>query len=408
MSEWVDKPVILCVDDEASVLQAVRSQLLDYYKGQVDIETASSGSEAIEIVEDLVEDGISLWVVICDEIMPERRGHEVLAEIHKLSPLTKTILLTGQAEIEAVTESVNNADLFRFISKPWERLDLLMTVDRAVESLKVDKDRIRRTEVFYRFVPSDFLRILGVNDPIDAEVNLGMNQDMSVLFTDIRGFSTLSEDRSPETVFTSLNQAFDVIVPAISANNGIVDKFIGDAVMALFRSADDATRAAVEIVKCVEKLETPMGSLKVGVGINSGRLILGTVGNNERIQTTVVGDVVNIAARIESLTKTLKCSVLLNGPTAKHTSLSGRYLGLFEVKGRQKPLSVHQCIEVLSDDEREAIQAGLDEFLAITQLPGLMLQAAHLDPLNAYSAKYPADAAAAAMTHAIMKQTQSH
>lgn len=408
MSEWVDKPVILCVDDEASVLQAVRSQLLDYYKGQVDIETASSGSEAIEIVEDLVEDGISLWVVICDEIMPERRGHEVLAEIHTLSPLTKTILLTGQAEIEAVTESVNNADLFRFISKPWERLDLLMTVDRAVESLKVDKDRIRRTEVFYRFVPSDFLRILGVNDPIDAEVNLGMNQDMSVLFTDIRGFSTLSEDRSPETVFTSLNQAFDVIVPAISANNGIVDKFIGDAVMALFRSADDATRAAVEIVKCVEKLETPMGSLKVGVGINSGRLILGTVGNNERIQTTVVGDVVNIAARIESLTKTLKCSVLLNGPTAKHTSLSGRYLGLFEVKGRQKPLSVHQCIEVLSDDEREAIQAGLDEFSAISQLPGLMLQAAHLDPLNAYSAKYPADAAAAAMTHAIMKQTQSH
>lgn len=408
MSEWVDKPVILCVDDEASVLQAVRSQLLDYYKGQVDIETASSGSEAIEIVQDLVEDGIELWVVICDEIMPERRGHEVLAEIHKLSPLTKTILLTGQAEIEAVTESVNNADLFRFISKPWERLDLLMTVDRAVESLKVDKDRIRRTEVFYRFVPSDFLRILGVNDPIDAEVNLGMNQEMSVLFTDIRGFSTLSEDRSPETVFTSLNQAFDVIVPAISANNGIVDKFIGDAVMALFRSADDATRAAVEIVKCVETLETPMGALKVGVGINSGRLILGTVGNNERIQTTVVGDVVNIAARIESLTKTLKCSVLLNGPTAKHTSLSGRYLGLFEVKGRQKPLSVHQCIEVLSDDEREAIQAGLDEFSAITQLPGLMLQAAHLDPLNAYSAKYPADATATAMTHAIMKQTQSH
>jgi class 3 adenylate cyclase len=404
MSEWVDKPVILCVDDEASVLQAVRSQLLDYYKGQVDIETASSGSEAIEIVQDLVEDGIELWVVICDEIMPERRGHEVLAEIHKLSPLTKTILLTGQAEIEAVTESVNNADLFRFISKPWERLDLLMTVDRAVESLKVDKDRIRRTEVFYRFVPSDFLRILGVNDPIDAEVNLGMNQEMSVLFTDIRGFSTLSEDRSPETVFTSLNQAFDVIVPAISANNGIVDKFIGDAVMALFRSADDATRAAVEIVKCVETLETPMGALKVGVGINSGRLILGTVGNNERIQTTVVGDVVNIAARIESLTKTIKCSVLLNGPTAKHTSLNCRYLGLFEVKGRQKPLSIHQCIEVLSDDEREAIQAGQDEFAAITQLPGLMLQAAHLDLLSAYSAKYPADATAKAMGRVIMKK----
>jgi len=167
--------------------------------------------------------------------------------------------------------------------------------------------------------------------------------------------------------------------------------------MALFHSADDATRAGVEIVKRIEKLETPMGPLKVGVGINSGGLILGTVGNNERIQTTVIGDVVNVAARIEALTKSIKSTILLNETTAKQTSQQCRYLGRFEVKGRQKALSIHQCTEILPADEREAIEAGKDEFSAITQLPGVMLQAAHLAPLKAYSARYPGDTTAKAL-----------
>jgi two-component system sensor histidine kinase ChiS len=404
MSEWVDKPVILCVDDEASVLEAVRSQLLGHYKGQFDIEIASSGAEAIEIVSDLVEDGIELWVIICDEIMPERRGHDVLAEVHVLSPKTKKILLTGQAGIEAVTESVNRADLFRFIAKPWERLDLLMTIDHAVESLRAEEERIKRLEVFHRFVPSDFLAVLGVDDPIKAEVNMGMMQDMSVLFTDIRNFTALSEVQNPETVFASLNSLFDFIVPVISAHDGVIDKFIGDAVMALFKSADQATRAGLEIVKHVEHLETPMGSLSVGVGINSGGLILGTVGNDDRIQTTVIGDVVNVAARIEALTKSLLCPLLLSEDTANQTTLDCRYLGRFEVKGRSKPLPIHQCLEALGSDERQAIVVGQDDFSAITQLPGTMVQETHMDSLKAYSAKYPADTAANAIRQLIMTE----
>jgi len=393
MSEWVEKPVILCVDDEASILEAVRSQLRGHYNDEFDIEIASSGAEAVELVSELIEDGIELWVVICDEIMPERRGHDVLSEVHTLSPKSKTILLTGQAEIDAVTESVNNANLFRFIAKPWERLDLLMTVDHAVESLRAEEERVKRTEAFHRFVPSDFLAVLGVDDPIKAEVNKGMMQDMSVLFTDIRSFTTLSEDQNPETVFASLNSVFDVIVPVIASHDGVIDKFIGDAVMALFQSADQATRAGLEIVKRVERLETPMGFLSVGVGINSGGLILGTVGNNDRIQTTVIGDVVNVAARIEALTKSIRCPLLLSEATASQTTLDCRYLGKFDLKGRSKPLPIHQCLEALSADERQVINAGLSDFSAITQLPGTMTQETHLEALSAYSAKYPEDSA---------------
>ena len=154
---------------------------------------------------------------------------------------------------------------------PWEKMDLLMTVDRAIESLLAEQERKRRTEVFHRFVPSDFLAVLGVQDPINAKVNLGMMQNMSVLFTDIRQFTTLSEAQSPETVFESLNNLFDVMVPLITSNNGVVDKFIGDAVMALFESAEDATRAGIAIVEKVSSTPTPMGTLQIGVGINSGR-----------------------------------------------------------------------------------------------------------------------------------------
>jgi two-component system sensor histidine kinase ChiS len=397
MSEWVENPVILCVDDEASVLQAVRSQLREHYKNTIDIEIASSGSEAIEMVNELMEDGVDLWVVLCDEIMPEQRGHQVLAEIHKASPDTRTVLLTGQTELEAVTESVNHANLFHFIAKPWERMDLLMTVDRAIESLQADRERRRRTEVFHRFVPSDFLAVLGVDDPINAQVNIGMMQNMSVLFTDIRGFTSLSESQSPETVFASLNSVFDIIVPVISSHNGVVDKFIGDAVMALFQSPKDATLAGIEIVQKVEQLQTPMGALRVGVGINSGDLILGTVGNFNRIQTTVIGDVVNVASRIEALTKVTKTSLLLSDATANQIDLPTRFLGRFEVKGRQEALGIHQCLTGSSGSEMDAIAAGSKVFSEMTSRPGLILQAENTEALKTYTQQFPDDTVAIAL-----------
>jgi class 3 adenylate cyclase len=403
MSEWVENPVILCVDDEASVLQAVRSQLREHYKNTIDIEIASSGSEAIEMVNELMEDGVDLWVVLCDEIMPEQRGHQVLAEIHKASPDTRTVLLTGQTELEAVTESVNHANLFHFIAKPWERMDLLMTVDRAIESLQADRERRRRTEVFHRFVPSDFLAVLGVDDPINAQVNIGMMQNMSVLFTDIRGFTSLSESQSPETVFASLNSVFDIIVPVISSHNGVVDKFIGDAVMALFQSPKDATLAGIEIVQKVEQLQTPMGALRVGVGINSGDLILGTVGNFNRIQTTVIGDVVNVASRIEALTKVTKTSLLLSDATANQIDLPTRFLGRFEVKGRQEALGIHQCLTVSSGSEVDAIAAGSELFSEMTSRPGLILQAENTEALKTYTQQFPDDTVAVAL-HAMSRE----
>jgi two-component system sensor histidine kinase ChiS len=371
--------------------------LREHYKNTIDIEIASSGSEAIEMVNELMEDGVDLWVVLCDEIMPEQRGHQVLAEIHKASPDTRTVLLTGQTELEAVTESVNHANLFHFIAKPWERMDLLMTVDRAIESLQADRERRRRTEVFHRFVPSDFLAVLGVDDPINAQVNIGMMQNMSVLFTDIRGFTSLSESQSPETVFASLNSVFDIIVPVISSHNGVVDKFIGDAVMALFQSPKDATLAGIEIVQKVEQLQTPMGALRVGVGINSGDLILGTVGNFNRIQTTVIGDVVNVASRIEALTKVTKTSLLLSDATANQIDLPTRFLGRFEVKGRQEALGIHQCLTGSSGSEMDAIAAGSKVFSEMTSRPGLILQAENTEALKTYTQQFPDDTVAIAL-----------
>jgi class 3 adenylate cyclase len=278
-----------------------------------------------------------------------------------------------------------------------------MTVDRAIESLQADREQKRRTEVFHRFVPSDFLAVLGVNDPVNAQVNIGMMQTMSVLFTDIRGFTSLSESQQPEKVFESLNKVFDIVVPVISAHNGVIDKFIGDAVMALFQSPKDATLAGIDIVQKVAELETPMGVLRVGVGINSGELILGTVGNFNRIQTTVIGDVVNVASRIEALTKTTKTPLLLSDATANQIDLPTRFLGRFAVKGRQVPLGIHQCLTVCPPGEMNTINAGEEQFAEITARPGLILQAENVESLKAYTQQYPDDTVATTL-HAISEK----
>ncbi len=139
------KPVILCVDDEKMVLVGLQEQLRHSFANEYDIEVAESGEEALELLQELQEDKIPLPVVISDQIMPNMKGHELLREIHKQSPLTRTILLTAQADGAAVGQAVNEAKLYRYIAKPWDSTDLKLTVNEAARSFfqaeKVEQQR---------------------------------------------------------------------------------------------------------------------------------------------------------------------------------------------------------------------------------------------------------------------------
>ena len=128
------KQVILCIDDEEIILQALEEQLVNIFGDEYKIETSDSGVDAIEFFKELKEEGTHVPVVISDYIMPGMKGDEVLKEIHQLSPGSLKILLTGHADIEGISNAINHAKLYRYIAKPWDKDDLVLTVREAIKS----------------------------------------------------------------------------------------------------------------------------------------------------------------------------------------------------------------------------------------------------------------------------------
>ncbi|WP_167608665.1 hybrid sensor histidine kinase/response regulator [Maribellus sediminis] len=137
------KRVILCIDDEEIILQALEEQLKNIFGKEYEIETSDSGDDAIEFFRELTEEGIHVPVVISDYIMPGKKGDEVLKEIHQLSPGSLKILLTGHADFDGISNAINNAQLYRYIAKPWDKDDLVLTVKEAIKSF-LQEAKIRK------------------------------------------------------------------------------------------------------------------------------------------------------------------------------------------------------------------------------------------------------------------------
>ncbi|MDY7012930.1 MAG: response regulator, partial [Cyanobacteriota bacterium] len=130
----MNKLFIICIDDEPLILESLKIQLREALGRNYYIETAASGTEALEVVEELLEDNHEIVAVISDYIMPDLRGDEVLKRIHALSPKTLKIMLTGQADLKAVENTIKHAKLYRYMAKPWESEDLKLTVTEAIHS----------------------------------------------------------------------------------------------------------------------------------------------------------------------------------------------------------------------------------------------------------------------------------
>lgn len=130
----MSKPVIVCVDDEPAVLDSLRRELSEAFEESYELETAMGGVEAVELVQDLVQDRCSVAVIIADYLMPDLKGDEVLRQVSELSPQTLTVMLTGQAGVDGITNAINTAQLYRYIAKPWQPADLQLTVREALNS----------------------------------------------------------------------------------------------------------------------------------------------------------------------------------------------------------------------------------------------------------------------------------
>ncbi len=223
-----------------------------------------------------------------------------------------------------------------------------------------------------RFVPFQFLKYLQKASIL--EVNLGdqVHEEMTILFADIRSFTSLSEDMTPEENFRFLNSFLSNVVPVIREEGGFVDKFIGDGIMALFpESPDRALSAAIGLQNAVTRYnrnrdKAGYREIRLGIGLHSGSIMLGTIGEHDRMETTVISDTVNIASRMESLTKNFGASIIISRQTytlLKHPErVDTRFLGAVEVKGKKKQMEVLEVLNSLPEPERSLKISSCGEF----------------------------------------------
>ena len=226
----------------------------------------------------------------------------------------------------------------------------IMKKERELEKEKALLRERNLNESFARFVPSEFLNFLNKEDI--TRVNLGdaVQKEMTVLFSDIRSFTTISERFSARDNFKYLNLYLEKIGPLIRNNGGFIDKFIGDAVMALFpEKPDDAIRAAREMLLARDEFNNEIvnqggwPALQIGIGIHYGSLILGTLGESQRMETTVISDAVNVASRVESLTKESASTILTTGETVAALKESKDFVVFKEsrrLKGREREVEI--------------------------------------------------------------------
>ena len=225
-------------------------------------------------------------------------------------------------------------------------------------------DQTRATlEAYGRFVPHEFLFFLEKQHITEVQLGDSVQKEMTILFSDIRSFTSLSESMSPEENFKFLNSYLSRIGPEIRANNGFIDKYIGDAIMALFpEKPDDAVRAALAMrAKLVEynghRASTGYAAIQVGIAINTGKLMMGTLGEQERMDGTVISDAVNLASRLEGLSRLYGETILITGPTLSllggRRDFHTRFVDRVRVRGRKEAVLIY---EVYDWESRERVE----------------------------------------------------
>ncbi|MBF0203720.1 MAG: diguanylate cyclase [Desulfamplus sp.] len=168
------KGVILFVDDENIVLNSLRTLLTQRFDGKIRIEIAESGEEALEIIDEIIEDGLELQALVADYIMPGMKGDQLLVSVHERFPDVRKILLTGQSDLTGVKRAINDADLYRFIEKPWRDEDLILTLQGALHSYSQDQEIARQNEEL-RLMNEELRRVneelMNMNEELENIVN---------------------------------------------------------------------------------------------------------------------------------------------------------------------------------------------------------------------------------------------
>ena len=342
---------ILVADDEVDMELLIKQKFRkDIREGQYEFIFALNGNDALEKLRQHTD----VDVVLCDINMPEMDGLTLLTKLNELKPLIKSVVVSAYGDMENIRVAMNRG-AFDFICKPVNFEDLQLTIEKTIGSVNQSKETlkaIQENNILKMYVDGTVLKFMNSRE-FEASLTRNETVDATVAFIDICSFTSISENETPDNVVKLLNSYFDVMVTEIIKQDGYVDKFIGDAIMAVFRGTyhlDRAVEACLAIRSQIEKLPVDTNTInftpKVSVGINSGEMISGNIGSASlrRLDYTVVGDAVNTAQRLQSAAKSGQILITESSYQNIKESFNCKKIGEVSVKNKAHDLMVYEVL----------------------------------------------------------------
>lgn len=334
---------MLIVDDEPDlellIKQKFRREIRD---GLYRFEYAENGKKALE----KISANSNLEIILTDINMPEMDGLTLLVNMNIVNPIAKAVIISAYGDMANIRTAMNNG-AFDFLTKPIDFDDLEITIQKTikyVEQLKKSIQSIRENNILKMYVDPNVIHFMA-NQELEKNLLRSEKVEATVMFVDIVGFTAISEKNPADEVVNMLNDCFDAMVKLIMIEDGYVDKFIGDAVMAVFRNEDHLKRA----VKCACKIRDRMhtsGKFKVSIGINSGTVVSGNIGSQslKRLDYTLIGDVVNTASRFQNAADAWQVLIKEDALKDIMPEFKTERIGEFNLKNKEKPVVLFNVI----------------------------------------------------------------
>lgn len=339
---------ILIVDDETDLEILIRQKFRKKIREQdYEFVFAVNGNDALQKIAEFPD----VEIVLSDINMPEMDGLTLLTKLSETNPLVKTVMVSAYGDMENIRKAMNRG-AFDFVTKPVDFDDLELTMEKTIQHVKQIRETLRaikENNILKMYVDENVLNFMGSRE-YETSIMVNETVEATVAFIDICSFTSISEKESPDTVVALLNRYFDLMVKEIISQQGIVDKFMGDCLMAVFKGPyhpDRAIDACLAIRSKIEELQVHVDFMpKVSIGINSGEMISGNIGSAtlRRLDYTVIGDAVNTAERLQRAAGEGQIVISEAGYEKVKQSFNCRLIGSAVLKNKAEEVMLYEVL----------------------------------------------------------------
>ena len=344
---------ILVVDDETDLELLVKQKFRRKIRENIyEFIFAHNGEDALQ----KLQENPDVDVMLSDINMPVMDGLTLLNRLAETNSILKAVMVSAYGDMQNIRTAMNRG-AFDFVCKPVDFDDLDVTIEKTIQHVlqtRATLAAIKENNILKMYVDENVLNFMTSKE---YEKSLLANEtvEATVMFVDICGFTAITENVAADKVVNIINTLFDQIVKEVIAQNGHVDKFMGDAVMAVFRGkfhldrAIDAALAIREQIKKVEGLTTngQMFQPEVSIGVNSGEMISGNIGSAslKRLDYTVIGDAVNLTQRLQSTAKAGQIIITEDVYNLAKESFKCERIGEVSLKNKALPVTIYEVVE---------------------------------------------------------------